>query len=373
MICTRFQVPQNYWRDVMKRFGLVRYFACICLVLALSVSISLTACTSTDTSPSATAPATSPTTPAQVFELKLSIHMPPIAPVAQALEEWAQKIEENTNGEVKITVYASGALASGTDAYDSAAGGVCDIAYVNNVYEPSKWRLNNIVNQVALPIPTDSRGVEIWDKLWKKYPEMLDEFEGVKVLAHIVSLPASLHMSKEVRVPDDLEGIKVAAMGYNLKLLMYTAASPVNIPANDWYMSLERGLMEGILAPIGVLTDRGVEELLDYHIDLGFGQGGSCLVINLDRWNSFPPHIQAEFEELSSWTTDIMIEANNRVITEGWEKCAGHTIITPTPEELELWLACALPVSEDWIEKNSKYGPTREMFEYAQTLVEELE
>jgi len=362
----------------MRKFRSLNYFASICLVLLLmllTVSTLLTACSTSETSPSATTSVTSPSasTPTEVFELKLSHHMPPVAPVAQALEEWAKKIEENTNGRVKITIYPSGALASGSDAYPSTAAGVCDIAYVNNIYEPSKWSLNNIVNQPALQIPTDIRGVEIWSKLWEKYPVMLDEFKGVKVLAHMVSLPASLHTTTAVRVPDDIKGMKISAQAGNLRVLRNIGASPVAIPANDWYMSLEKGLMAGILAPIGVLTDRGVEVLVQYHIDLGLGQGGSCLIINLDRWNSFPPDIQAVFEELHSWTTDAMIEANNRVISEGWDKCAGHTIIKPTPEELELWLAYALPVAEEWIADNEDKGPTREMFEYAQELIAEIE
>lgn len=82
----------------MRKFRSLNYFASICLVLLLmllTVSTLLTACSTSETSPSATTSVTSPSasTPTEVFELKLSHHMPPVAPVAQALEEWAKKIE----------------------------------------------------------------------------------------------------------------------------------------------------------------------------------------------------------------------------------------------------------------------------------------
>jgi TRAP-type mannitol/chloroaromatic compound transport system substrate-binding protein len=101
-------------------------------------------------------------------------HLPPTAIPAKALDVWAKKIESSTNGRVKITIYPSESLAKGTEAYSATAGGVCDIAFVNNVYEPSKWSLNNIVNLASLPVPTDKRGHEIWNKLWEKYPQMQD-------------------------------------------------------------------------------------------------------------------------------------------------------------------------------------------------------
>lgn len=311
---------------------------------------------------------------AQAIELRLSHHLPPTAIPAKALEQWAKRLETETNGGVKITIFPSETLAKGRDAYTSTAAGVCDIAFVNNVYEPSRWGLNNIVGQISLAIPTDQRGGQFWDQLWKKYPEMLKEFEGVHVFARTISGSIALHTKKMVRVPADIKGMKIAAMGESLKLLRSVGASPVGIPAGDWYMSLEKGMMEGVLCPINVLTDRGVEEILPFHVDLGMGQNGNVIIINLSRWNSLQPDIKAKFEGLNQWTTDLIIKALDDVAAEGWKKCRdrGQTIIKPTPEESKLWLAHSEPLVEDWIKINEKKGPTREMFEYAKKLREEI-
>jgi hypothetical protein len=66
-----------------------------------------------------------------------------------------------------------------------------------------------------------------------------------------------------------------------------------------------------------------------------------------------------------------LIKANDQVVIEGWQKCAGQSIIKPTSDQLKLWLAAAEPAAEEWIKANESKGPSREMYEYAQKLIEE--
>ncbi len=309
---------------------------------------------------------------ASATELSIAHHLPVMAPAAKALEQWAKKLEADTGGRLKFTIYPSSSLVKGRDAYSSTVGGVCDIAFVNNVYESSKWALNNIVDSAALQIPTDERGVQVWDQLWKKFPVMLKELEGVKVLSHSISMSSSFHTKKAIRIPADTKGMKIAVMGDKAKLLKEIGASPVGIPANDWYLSLERGVLDGLLCPPGVMTDRGLEVLVPYHLDVKLGQGGNSIIMNLNKFNSLPPDIRAKFEQLYSYTNELMFKANQRVEDEAWEKCRklGHTIITPIPEESKLWLAAAELLADEWIKQNAKKGPTKEMFDFARKSIE---
>jgi len=341
----------------MKKNNMLFISTIICLLLLLPVGALMTAC--------------APATPTQVFELKLSHHLPPTAPAAKALDEWTKKLEASTNGGVKFTIYPSESLAKGREAYSATKGGICDVAFVNLVYESSKWSLNNVLTLATLPVPTDKRGTEIWNKLWKKYPETLNEFEGVKVLSNVVGMTTSIHTKDPVRVPNDIKGMKMAAMGDSLTILQTAGASPVSMPAGDWYMSAEKGVIQGCMAPVGVVTDRGIQEVLKNHIDLGIGQGGNIVIINLARWNSFPSDIQSKFEKLTSWLNDAVRTANDQLDAEGWQKCAGQNIVKPTAAELKLWLACTEPTGQAWIKANASKGPSQEIYDYVKKLIEE--
>jgi TRAP-type C4-dicarboxylate transport system substrate-binding protein len=301
----------------------------------------------------------------------LSHHLPLAAPAAKALDEWTKKIEASTNGGVKFTIYPSETLAKGREAYSATVGGICDVAFVNLVYESSKWGLNGVINQPTLLVPTDERGTKIWNKLLEKYPQMVNEFAGVKVLSNVVGMTTSIHTKAPVRVPADIKGMKMAAMGDSLVILRTAGASPVSMPAGDWYMSAEKGVIQGCMAPVGVVTDRGIQEVLKNHIDLGIGQGGNVVIINLARWNSFPPDIKAKFEELTSWLNNAVRTANEQLEAEGWRKCASQSIVKPTAAELKLWLACTEPTAEAWIKQNASKGPSQEIFNYVKQLIAE--
>jgi TRAP-type C4-dicarboxylate transport system substrate-binding protein len=299
--------------------------------------------------------------------------MPPNAPAAKVIAEWAKKIELNTNGRVRITVYPSESLAKGKDVLSLTNLGICDISYVAIIYEPSKLSLNRIINLAALPIPTDKRGSVIWEKLWDKYPQVFHEFEGTKPLFDFVTLPNSLHTKTAVRVPNDIKGMRIAAVGDSTKLLQAAGATPIDLPINDWYSLLEQSAIDGVLCPIGPVTDRGLQAQVRNHIDLGIGQGGNLMIINQERWNSFPEDIKAEFEKLNSWATEAMIKANVQVEADGWQQCHGQNIVKPSGDEMKVWLAATQPAANDWIKANESKGPSREMVEYTIRLIEETQ
>ena len=96
--------------------------------------------------------------------------------------------------------------------------------------------------------------------------------------------------------------------------------------------------------------------------------------MNINKWNSLPPDVQSNIENLYSWTNELINLANNKLTEDAWAKCReeGHTITKPTPEEMKLWVEAAKPAAEFWIKKNARKGPTQEMFDYAQKLIADM-
>lgn len=310
---------------------------------------------------------------AAAIELRFAHHAPPIAPMAKAVEEWAKKIEKESAGKVKITIYPSAGLLKGNEAFSGTVSGICDIALINLVYERSKLGLNNMMTLLALPFPNDERGVVMWDKILKKFPMMEKEFEPVKLLAKSIDMYASLHLKKTAKVPKDLEGLKIGVMGGDkVDLLKRIDASPIGIPANDWYLSLERGVLDGVYAPIAILVDRGIEPTTPYHIDLPMGQGANVVVMNKDKFNSLPDDVKAVFDKNIPILGGMINKANNKNVEDSWAKCRklGQTVYKPTAEELKVWMEEAKATANMWITQNQDKGPTRQMVTYARKVLE---
>ncbi len=288
-----------------------------------------------------------------------------------AIQEWADKVTEATGGRVHFTIYPAESLAKGREALQAVEDGVCDLAVINLAYAAKQWNLNTVVTLGCLAMP-DEGGIEIWDELQRKFPEMAAEMASVKVLAKSVVTSTSLHVKdKEVRVPADLQGLRIAALGDSVLLVQAAGASSVNVSSSDWATAAKKGLIVGCMAPVYVVTDRGLEEVFDYHLDLGMGAGASAVIMNWEVWDSLPPDLRAVVDESTPWLGERMRAAGLAVEAEGWQKCSGQTVVVPTGEELGLWKDCFQPVAQRWIEDNAAKGPSRNIYEYLTQLLDE--
>jgi TRAP-type C4-dicarboxylate transport system substrate-binding protein len=315
----------------------------------------------------------SESTPAsdKVYELRLSHHIPPNAPPAKAIEAWTKRVQEATGGRVHFTVYPSETLAKGREALQATEQGVCDVAMINLAFVGEQWGLNSVVTLGSVAMPSE-RGTEIWDRLIDKFPEMAREMSSVKILGKSVATSTSLHtQGVEIHVPADLKELKIAALGDSTALVQAAGAISVNVSSADWATAASKGLIVGCMAPVYVVTDRGLEKVFDHHLDLGMGANASALVMNWEVWNSLPPDIQAALDGLTPWLDAAMRAAATEVEAQGWQKCPAQSVVEPTAQESALWKACFQPVAQQWIEDNAGKGRSQEIYDYLTQLTEE--
>ena len=307
----------------------------------------------------------------EVYQLRLSHHIPASAPPAKVVQAWADKVEEATDGRVHFTVYPLETLAKGREALEATEDGVCDAAMINLAFVGSRWSLNSVVTLGSVAIPS-GRGTEIWDRLIDRFPEMAAELGSVKVLGKSVATSTSVHVKdREIRVPADLVDLKIAALGDSVSLAQAAGAISVNVSSGDWATAAGKGLIVGCMAPVYVVTDRGLQEIFDHHLNLGMGGSASTLVMNLEVWESLPADVRATIDGLTPWLDAAMRTAAVEVEAGGWQKCEGQTVVVPTEEEMTLWKACFKPVSGQWVADNAGKGPSQEIYDYLTFLCEQ--
>ena len=103
------------------------------------------------------------------------------------------------------------------------------------------------------------------------------------MLRRYAAIPCALHFAKvQVRTPEDIKGIKMIALGVSAKALQSMGASPVVLDPPDWYMALDRGVVEGICTAHSTIHDHKVVPLLPYHIDMDLAYLGREVIMNLD-------------------------------------------------------------------------------------------
>ena len=84
---------------------------------------------------------------AQTIELKLSHFMPPNHTFHKWAMAWAEKLDKESNGRLKLTIYPNGQLVGPPNRQlDAARNGITDMAFVLHGVTPGRYPMTELVN-----------------------------------------------------------------------------------------------------------------------------------------------------------------------------------------------------------------------------------
>jgi TRAP-type C4-dicarboxylate transport system substrate-binding protein len=242
-------------------------------------------------------------TAAAAQDLVLSSWLPPRHPiVVNAIDPWADEIEEVTEGRVSVRVLAR-PMGPPPAHYDLAADGVADITYgLHSFTTDDRFERSRIGQFSFLGDDAVSGSTAFWDV----YADTLDaqaEHEGTKLLGLFVHGPGVLHNNvRKIETTDDIEGLKIRVPGgYISELMEDLGATTLFMSSGEVYEKLSRGVIDGVTFTYEALTAFNLTDDLQYTMRVPGGLYNTTwfLVMNEDKWNEISPEDQAAIEEIS--------------------------------------------------------------------------
>ena len=310
------------------------------------------------------------------IELKVTSWTPPQLPIAKLTEEWGRKVEEQSGGQVKLVFYWAGALASYRDHYRVAQTGVADIC---------NWVFGNIaglhtLNEfTSLPlIGWDNiyTATKVYHEMRKKFPELDGEFKGLRNIYTTAMAPNQFHFTKKtVKTIEDMRGMRIMGGSSWADFMKSLNAVVVAKGPPDWYMSLQKGLVDGHFTHWPAFDGFKLEELASSHTeagDAGFGLNMYGWWINEKSWNKLPKEAQKAFIDLQPWVEQEDLKLNTKLIDHARAQAEkmGHPIVKLTPEERERFAQVVLPIHKKWIaDQEAKGLPGKAVYEEAKKLI----
>ena len=168
-------------------------------------------------------------------------------PTVQALHAIDRLLDERTNGEMRIRVYAGGQMGAEKDTLEITIFGGLDLNRVNLA------PLNSIVPEtivLALPFIFDSipHARSVFDG--EPGQKILDTMQvhGLKGLCYYDSGARSFYNTvRPIRTPDDMAGMKIRVQNSDIYVAMVQAlgANPTPIPYGEVYQALIQGVVDG--------------------------------------------------------------------------------------------------------------------------------
>ncbi len=292
---------------------------------------------------------------AQEVTLKLHQFLAPQANVPKLiLDVWADKVEADSGGRIKIDRYGAMAL-GGTppDLIDQAIDGIADVVWTAVGYTPGRFPTTEVFE---LPfMVTDARAASC--AFWQMFDEHMKdgEFSDIKMIGTWVHGPGVLHTKSPVRVPADLAGMKIRGGSRMVnKLLERVGAEPVGMPVPSLPEALSRGVVDGATIPWEVTGSLKVPELVSNHTEF---EGPALynltfiLAMNKAAYEGLPDDLKAVIDANAGLAFSVFAggtQADADAPARQFAVDLGNDIVTISEAEADAWYELALPIHAEW-------------------------
>jgi len=230
--------------------------------------------------------------------------------LAQSIESVAERINQKTNGAVRVLTYPGGQIATYKDGVEMVARG----AHFISVEDPS-YIGDYVPEFTALVGPM----------LYNNYDEYIEliktplvqgwlkkiEDKGIKVLSlkYIFGF-RNLITDKVITTPEDLAGVKLRTPGSKLfiKTLNAMGAAATPLPWGETFSALQQGVVDGLEG--SEFTNLGTKVYETGKKNVAFTNHflGTCGVyISTDVWASIPEKYQKVIEQEFAYEAEQMI------------------------------------------------------------------
>jgi TRAP-type C4-dicarboxylate transport system substrate-binding protein len=301
---------------------------------------------------------------AQEVTLRLHQFLPAQSVVpAQILDVWADRVEQDSNGRIKIDRFPSMQL-GGTppDLIDQAIDGVADIIWTVVGYTPGRFPMTEVFElpfMVADPVAASAAFWQMFERHMKDA-----EFKGVHVLGTWVHGPGTIHTADPVTRPEDLRGMKIRGASRMVnQLLERLGAAPVGMPVPAIPEALSKGVLDGATVPWEVTGALKVAELVENHTEF---EGPAIfnitfvLAMNKGVYDGLPADLRAVVDQNSGLEFSVFAGGVQAAADGPSRQIAvdrGNSIVTiSAADAAQNWLPLVQPIYASWVAEMAAKG-----------------
>jgi len=283
-----------------------------------------------------------------------------------AAEVFANAVNEATDGNFNIQVFAAGEIVGTLEAADAVKSGTVEMAHTASYYysgiDPT-YALGT-----GIPFGLNARMTNGW-----MYEgggiDLLNEFYATQ---NMIAFPAGNTgaqmggwFRKEINTVEDLQGLKFRIGGWGGRIIAKVGVVPQGIPGGDIYPALEKGAIDGAEF-VGPYDDQklGFNKVAQYYYYPGWWEGGVCLqnMINLEKWNELPKMYQGVVKAASALANDVMMARYDTLNPKALkELAASGTQLRPFSQPI--LEACFDAANEVYAEETAKNPAFKKVFD----------
>lgn len=270
------------------------------MVLAVVMAIALVGCGQNQqpSSPSNQGGTSAPSTDEfSGVTLKALSFLPTNHPLVATIPNWIEKVEEATDGKVKINWIGGPEATPESEQFTALRNGVIDVNFPNtSMYGDQVPEARTI--QLSQLKPWEERESGFYDKLFEAH-----EAQGVIYLGRFMSneLPFYLWFNDPFESLADLKGRKMRSHVIYNALIEAHGMVPSFVAPSDVYTALQQGIVEGF-GWGGLLGPRvnGWTDSSKYVLDHPFYNQNGTILMRKEAWDKIPAEYQQKIIEATA-------------------------------------------------------------------------
>jgi TRAP-type C4-dicarboxylate transport system substrate-binding protein len=300
---------------------------------------------------------------AQTTTLRFHQMLPPQAAVpAFAIKPWAEKVEKESGGRIKVQLYPTMQLGGRPpELFDQAKDGVVDLIWTVLGYTPGRFPKSEVFE-----LPFTSGSAEASSKAFQEYVETyaMDEFKDVKLIAVHTHGPGMFHSKDPITKLEDLKGMKVRGGSRVINIMLeQLGATPVGMPVPAVGEALSKGVISATTIPWEVVPALKVQQIVKNHTGFTGSKGlytqTFAVAMNKASYDKLPADLKKVIDANSGQVAATLF---GRAMDEGDKvgldlaKKAGNNIVTLDAAETQRWQRTANGVKAVWYKEVSGKG-----------------
>jgi TRAP-type transport system periplasmic protein len=293
-------------------------------------------------------------------ELKLASFVPPTHVIwTDVITPWTREVAKLSNKQLTVRLFPAMQLGGRPpELYRQVVQGISDIAFTLPGYTSSDFPMMALTE-----LPGTAKNADDGTrKLWAHFDKYLArDFKASKVLMLWNSDTASLmSRSKPIRTLEDLKGMKIrtpsAAQSAQLTAL---GAIPIDMPANQIYNNLDRGVIDASMIPMSAALDFKLIEVAKYFtVEAPLGRSPFLVAMNRARYDKLPADLKKVIDDTTGLKLSLKGAATYDKKNDDALAAAKKTreLIELSPQEQKRWVAAFKPVIQRQVDAGEKAG-----------------
>ncbi|AKV98140.1 hypothetical protein ACP86_19455 [Marinobacter sp. CP1] len=242
---------------------------------------------------------------------------------AEAIQFFADQLEAQSGGNMKLDIHWSGALLKYRAILGGVSSGAADMGSVLAAYEPQKMRALS-VGDIPVPQADSWVGMRAMYELMTTNEQLQHEFEeaGVVYITNYTTSAIEFECGGGVRIEklEDFAGKRIRATSIYANVLDDAGANIVNLSYSEVYQALDTGLVDCSGGYLYAMRAFKTPEVTTSVALTNWGQiAGFAMVMNKWAWDDLTSEQQKLLRQVGSEMVDSFAErviADNQKVIE---------------------------------------------------------